>query len=91
MVHCYIWNSNICKYAKAFKDQYNGLLKLLLIFSYLWTKIPLDFVTGLASSNGYNIVIIVVDWLTKKILYSYTIDNNDTIAETTTYLLFNNV
>ncbi len=92
MIWRYIQNYYTCKYAKALKDQYNGLLKLLLISSCLWTDITLDFVTGLFINNGYNTILMVVDCLTKEKYYiSYTIDKNGTTTEATTQLLLQNI
>ncbi len=91
-VHCYIRNCHICRRAKVPRDQYNGLLKPLLISSRPWTNVILDFVTGLPSSNGYNAILIVVDRLTKERHYiPCTTDENDITTETTTYLLLNNI
>ncbi len=91
-VYRYIRNCHTCRHAKAPKNWYNSLLKLLSILSCPWTDIILDFVTGLPSSNGYNAVLMVVDRLTKKWHYiPYTIDENSTTAEATIYLLLNNV
>lgn len=65
----YIQNCHTCQRAKALTDWYNELLKLLLIFSWPWTDFTLDFVTDLAMSNNYNIIIMVVDCLTKERSY----------------------
>lgn len=48
--------------------------------------------TGLPFNNGYNAVLLVVDWLIKKRHYiPYIINKNGTTAEATTYLLLNNI
>ncbi len=60
-IYYYIRNCLTCRHAKALRDQYNGLLKLLLISSYSWTNVTLDFITRLPFSNGYNAVLIVID------------------------------
>ena len=91
-VYRYIRNCHTCRRAKAPRDQYNGLLKPLPIPTRPWTDVTLDFVTGLLHSNGYNAVLMVIDRLTKKSHYiPCTIDKNNTTAETTAYLLPNNI
>ena len=62
----YIQNCHICRRTKAPKDQYNSLLKPLLILTYSWTDITLDFVTKLLHNNSYNAVLMIIDRLTKK-------------------------
>lgn len=72
--------------------QYNSLLNLLSILSYLWTNVILNFVTRLPLNNDYNIILIMINWLIKKRYYiPCTIDKNTIIAEAITYLLFNNI
>lgn len=68
------------------------MLKPLPIPISLWTNVILDFIIGLSPSNGYNIVLMVIDQLTKKGHYNLcTIDKSNTTAKATTYLLLNNV
>lgn len=69
MVQCYIKNYHFCKHAKAPRDWYDDLLKPLLIPSRPLTNITLDFITGLSIYTGYNTMLIVVDYLTKKRYY----------------------
>ena len=89
MVWHYIQNCHSCKRAKALKNWYNGLLKPLPISSHPWTDITLDFVTGLPISNSYNIILMVVDWLTKERHYILCItDKNGTTTKATAQLLF---
>ena len=89
MVQYYIQNYYFCRHVKAPKNQYNGLLKLLLILSRLWTNITLNFVTGLPISKDYNTVFIVVDCLIKKRYYiPYIMVENGTTTEATTQLFF---
>ena len=91
-VYRYIRNCYTCRRAKAPKDQYNGLLKPLLIPTRLWTDVTLDFIIKLPHSNGYNAVLMVIDRITKKRQYiPYTTDKNSIIAKTTAYLLLNNI
>ena len=92
IIYCYIQNCHTFKRAKASRDQYNGLLKLLQIRTRPWTNVTLDFVTGILYSYSYNAVLLVIDRLTKKRHdISFTINKNGTTAEPTTYLLLNNV
>lgn len=92
IVYRYIQNYYIYRYAKASRDWYNSILKLLSISIYSWTDVTLEFVTGLPFSNSYNEVLIVIDQLIKKSHYiSYTIDINNMITKAITYLLFNTV
>lgn len=51
---------------KDFTDQYNQLLKLLLILIAPWTDIIFDFVIRFQFSNSYNTVLIGINWLTKE-------------------------
>ena len=64
-MYYYSQNCHTCRHAKACRDKYNNLLKPLLILSHHWTGITLDFVTEIPPSNGYNVVLMVIDWLTK--------------------------
>ena len=92
MVQCYIHNFHSCKHAKTPRNQYNGLLKPLSILSRPWTDVTLDFIIGSSISKGYNIILILIDCLTKKRYYIPCItDKNGTITEATAQLLFQNV
>ena len=92
IVYSYIQNCHICRPGKAPRDQYNGLLKPLPILTRPWINVTLDFVTGLANSNSYNAVLMVIDRLTEKKYYILCIKNkNYTRAEAIANLLLNNV
>ena len=92
IIYCYIRNCHTCRYAKALRDRYNGILKPLPILTHFWTDFTLDFVMGLPLSNGYNAILMVIDQWTKKRHYiPYITDKNDTTAEATAYWLLNNV
>ena len=62
MIWCYMKNSHSCRRAIALKDQYNGLLKPLLISFHFWTNVTFDFVTSLLLNNGYNAILKVVNY-----------------------------
>lgn len=92
IVYQYIQSCHICRRAKALKDWYNVLLNSLVIFTYFWINVTLDFVTKLSFSNGYIMVLMKIDSLTKEKHNIFcTIDINGIIAEVITYLLLNNV
>lgn len=65
-IYRYSQNCHICRHIKTSRDQYNNILKSLLIFISPWTDFTLDFMTGLLPSNDYNAILIVIDRLTKK-------------------------
>lgn len=47
---------------------------------------------GLLLMNGYNVVLMMINRLTRMRYYIlYSIDENGTIAEATIYLSFNNI
>lgn len=65
MVKRYIQNCHICRCAKALRNQYNNLLKLLPIFSHPWINITLEFTIGLSVNNIFNAILIIIDHLIK--------------------------
>ena len=84
MVWRYIQNYHFCRRAKTPRDWYKGLLKPLPIRSRPLTDVTLDFITDLSIKNGYNTILIVVDYLTKERHYIPCItDENGTITEAT--------
>ena len=55
----------VCQISKNEKVQYPGLLSPLDIPKKKWYDISLDFVEGLPKSKGKNVILVVVDRLTK--------------------------
>ena len=80
-VEQYLRNCHVCKQAKAFRDAYNGLFQPLPVPERPWVDLTMDFVVGLPKSQGYDAILIVVDWLLKERHYiPCTEDNNGTNA-----------
>ena len=81
----------MCKKAKATKDAYNRLLQPLPVPKKPWIDMMIDFMTGLpkchAYSQIYNVILIVIDCLSKKHYYiSCLKDNEGTSAKVTAEL-----
>ena len=80
----YLRNCHMCKQAKASRDAYNGLLQPLPIPERPWVDLTIDFVVGLPKSQGYDVILMVVDRLSKERHYiSCTEKDNGTNAEAT--------
>jgi transposase InsO family protein len=54
-----------CQISKSEKVAYPGLLHPLPIPTQKWTDISMDFVEGLPKSRGKDVILVVVDRLTK--------------------------
>ena len=80
----YIHNCHVCKRAKSARDAYNGFLQPLPVPERPWVDLTMDFVVGLPKSQGYDAILMVVDWLSKERHYiPCTEDNNGTNAKAT--------
>jgi hypothetical protein len=55
----------VCQISKNEKVQYPGLLQPLNIPTAKWSEISMDFVEGLPKSHGKDVILVVVDRLTK--------------------------
>jgi hypothetical protein len=55
----------VCQISKTERVQYPGLLDPLPVPMKKWTDISLDFVEGLPKSKGKDVILVVVDRLTK--------------------------
>jgi len=70
------------------KPQYYKLyesLKQLPISERLWNSISIDFIEKLLLSSGFDIILVIVDWLTKQVIF---IPAHDTIMSVDLACLF---
>lgn len=56
---------DICAKCKPTNGTYPGLLQPLSVLAQAWTHISMDFIEGLPKSWGKNVILVVVDRLTK--------------------------
>ena len=65
MIHDKIAACPICQISKTERIAYPGLLDPLNIPTGKWKEISLDFVEGLPKSRGKDVILVIVDRLTK--------------------------
>jgi hypothetical protein len=61
----YVKQCNICQHNKHSHTHPVGLLQPLPIPAGVWQDLSTDFIEGLQKSEGYNVIMVVVDRLTK--------------------------
>ena len=64
-VENYIKQCTTCQKAKHSLQHPMGLLQPLLVPEGIWQDLTMDFIEGLPKSEGYNMILVVVDRLTK--------------------------
>ncbi|PKA61698.1 putative mitochondrial protein [Apostasia shenzhenica] len=65
LVRAMIKQCEVCQRSKYDASAYPGFLQPLPIPNKAWSDISMDFIEGLPPSNGRNIILVVVDRLTK--------------------------
>lgn len=64
-VESFVKQCQVCQQAKHEHCKYPGLLQPLPIPENSWQDLSMDFIEGLPKSNGYSVILVVVDRLTK--------------------------
>jgi len=64
-VDSYVKQCQICQHSKHSLSHPAGLLQPLPILASVWRHLSMDFIEGLPKSKGYNVILVIVDRLTK--------------------------
>jgi hypothetical protein len=64
-VQSFVQQCLICQQAKHELCKYSGLLQPLPFPEHCWQDISMDFIEGLPKSQGYSVIMVVVDRLSK--------------------------
>jgi hypothetical protein len=88
----YIRNCHTCRRFEAVRNKYQRLLNSLSMFEKSWIDITLDFMTNLLDSREYNVILMMIDRLSKMHHYiSCIIDEIETTTKEKTILLIQHV
>src|SRR5258708_33513089 len=76
MVKDYVASCAMCACTKSLRHKPYRKLKQLLIPSRPWSSISMDFIEQLPASEGFSAILVVVDQLTKQVIF---IPSHDTV------------
>jgi hypothetical protein len=65
VVKTFVKQCQICQQVKHELCKYPGLILPLPIPKKTWSDISMDFIEALPKSNGYSVILVIVDRLTK--------------------------
>jgi hypothetical protein len=65
MIKDFVAQCTVCQQAKYERVKYPSLLQLLPMPKYGWQVVTLDFIEGLPKSKSFNLILVVVDKLSK--------------------------
>ena len=74
-IKSHIKSCTTCMCSKSQRHHPYGVLKQLLIPERPWNSISMDFIKKLPKSDGSNMILVIVDHLTKQLIFIPTIDN----------------
>lgn len=64
----YIQGCQVCVHFKGANQKHAGPLKPLLVLAEPWQDLIANFIIALLVSKGYDFILIIVDWFSKKII-----------------------
>src|SRR5258707_8852522 len=80
MVKDYVRSCTSCARTKAWHHKPYGLLKQLPIPIRPWESVSMDFIEQLPALDGFMAILVVVDRLTKQLLFIPTFDTIDAVS-----------
>ena len=73
----YVKSCMACTWAKTQHHRPYGMLKQLPVPNWPWNSILMDFIDELPSSSSFTAILVIIDWLSKQVIF---IPTHDTIT-----------